>query len=317
MKSPPSISGTKPNSNRSIKEFGLTENRFWTRQDGRMSVQWYRPTGHAEFLPHTHSEYSIAVCLEGEISLNQMGEFSMVKQGGAMVTNFGVEHSSAYIASKSGAREAVSLTFDRSFIESLAEEFNLPSTTEDKCAAFLGALEQGSVHEAAQRIRSEFVENRPGQAFAIEILGRQLLLEVLRSWPKARIEKIPADLTPRLPRKDFVRAYEFMRTCQKQDFRLQSLCQFLGSSEERFTRLFLSSTRSTPAVFYNRLLMERARELLKNEAFSVKEIAFQLGFKTPSHFISVFRKEFGCSPQKHQSFPDSSIRSSHDETKQN
>ncbi len=298
-------------------ESEVTENKFWTRQDGRMCVQWYRPQGQAEFLPHTHSEYSIAVCLEGEISLSQLGESSMIGSGGALITNFGVEHASAYFASNSISTEAVSLTFDRTFIENLAEEFKLPSASGDQCAAFSGALEAPKVHEVAQRIRSEFVENKPGQSFAIEILGRQLLLEVLRSWPKAKIDKINADMTPRLPRKDFVRAYEFMRTCQKQDFRLQNLCQFLGSSEERFTRLFLASTRSTPAVFYNRLLMGRARELLKNEAFSVKEISFQLGFKTPSHFISVFRKEFGCSPQRHQSASDTLYDYRPRETKQN
>ena len=281
------------------KELDVSENKFWTRQDGRMSVQLYRPQGHTEFLPHTHSEYSIAVCLDGEITLSQMGEFSMIGKGGALITNFGVEHASAYLASRSALTEAVSLTFDRTFIDNLAGEFKLPSASDDQCAAFSGALEHPAVHEVARRIRSEFVEEKPGQSFAIEILGRQLLLEVLRSWPRARIDKIQADLTPRLPRKDFVRAYEFMRNCRKEDFRLQNLCQFLGNSEERFTRLFLASTQSTPAVFYNRLLMDRARELLKNETFSVKEISFRLGFKTPSHFISVFKKEFGCSPHQY------------------
>ena len=83
------------------KELDVSENKFWTRQDGRMSVQLYRPQGHTEFLPHTHSEYSIAVCLDGEITLSQMGEFSMIGKGGALITNFGVEHASAYLASRS------------------------------------------------------------------------------------------------------------------------------------------------------------------------------------------------------------------------
>jgi AraC-like DNA-binding protein len=72
----------------------------------------------------------------------------------------------------------------------------------------------------------------------------------------------------------------------------------LGSSEERFNRLFLASTRHTPAKFYNWLLLERARELLREPQYSIKEIGFQLGFKTCSHFIAAFRREFAVTPQE-------------------
>jgi AraC family transcriptional regulator len=110
--------------------------------------------------------------------------------------------------------------------------------------------------------------------------------------------KAATNPVPRLPRKDFVTAYEYMRSCRKEKFRLQSLCQFLGSSEERFSRLFLASTNSTPAAFYNRLLMLQAKGVLIDSNLSVKEIGFRFGFKTSSHFSSAFRREFGSSPQE-------------------
>jgi transcriptional regulator GlxA family with amidase domain len=128
----------------------------------------------------------------------------------------------------------------------------------------------------------------------------RLLAETLRAWPRSQMKTMTVNLSPRLSQRDFVRTYEFMRRCRKEDFRLQHLCSFLGISEERFTRLFLASTNHTPANFYNRMLLERGRDLLRDSVFSIKEISFELGFKTTSHFIATFRREFATTPQEYR-----------------
>jgi transcriptional regulator GlxA family with amidase domain len=114
------------------------------------------------------------------------------------------------------------------------------------------------------------------------------------------VELCEVDWTPRLPRRDFVRAYEFMRWCKKDAFRLQRLCRFLGSSEERFTRLFRAATNASPAQFYNRMLLDRGSELLENHNLSVKEISYLLGFKTSSHFVAAFGRQFGSTPLEYR-----------------
>jgi AraC family transcriptional regulator len=81
---------------------------------------------------------------------------------------------------------------------------------------------------------------------------------------------------------------------------MEQLCEFLGTSEERFTRLFRAATNVSPARFYGRMLLERGRGLLQEPAWSVKEIGNRLGFKTSSHFIVAFRREFGTTPQEHR-----------------
>ena len=80
----------------------------------------------------------------------------------------------------------------------------------------------------------------------------------------------------------------------------EQLCQFLGGSEERFTRLFRAATNVSPACFYARMLLERSRGLLQSQALSVKEIGDLLGFKTSSHFIVAFRREFGKTPREYR-----------------
>jgi transcriptional regulator GlxA family with amidase domain len=128
----------------------------------------------------------------------------------------------------------------------------------------------------------------------------RILVETLRHWPQSHIEMRKVDLTPKLPRREFVRAYDFMRRCPKDEFRLQNLCRYLGSSEERFARLFRATINDTPARFYNRMLLERGRVLLCDQTLSIKQISFELGFKTSSHFIVAFRRQFGTPPQEYR-----------------
>jgi AraC-like DNA-binding protein/quercetin dioxygenase-like cupin family protein len=273
---------------------------FWTDPTGQMCVQNFRPAEDIHYQPHTHAEYSIVVCLAGEMFKTQGHKTFVIGPGETMIGNPGVEHASGYVGRNGDSCETICLSLAPRLVGRLADEFNLPPVDLSQCPAFTGKVQNRILHECAQTLAEELRGDRPGGKIIIQTLATRLLVETLRSWPRANIERIPTDPAPRLPRRDFVRAYEFMRWCRKENFRLQHLCQMLGSSQERFTRLFLASTRHTPASFYNRMLLERALELLQNPRLSIKEIGFELGFKTSSHFIAAFRREFDRSPQDYR-----------------
>ncbi len=262
---------------------------FWTRADGQMCLQHFRPEADIFFQPHTYSEYTIVICLDGEITKSQLGQTQMIGRGGSLIGNLGVEHTSGYWSRNGKPCEAVVLSV-----------FKLPSVANTTGPAFLGAVENEVIHGCARAISLELRSGLPGHKLVVESIAMRILVETMRAWPRTKIERIDADLSPRLPRREFVRAHEFMRWCRKENFRLQHLCQFLGSSEERFARLFLASTQHTPANFYNRMLLDRARDLLRDAKLSVKEIGFSLGYKTSSHFIAAFRREHGATPQEYR-----------------
>jgi AraC-like DNA-binding protein len=263
-----------------------------------MCLQSFRPATDLSLQPHTYAEYTIVTCLAGEISKSQLGHTQIIGPGETIMGNHGVEHTSGYRSRGGKQCEAVVLSVDRRVLSSLVREFQLPAVDGATSPIFMGKVASAALHDCARAAAEEMRSNLPGQKVVVESMATRLLVETIRAWPRAKIEKIPADLSPRLPRRDFVRVHEFMRWCRKDSFSLQHLCQFLGSSEERLNRLFLASTRHTPASFYNRMLLERARELLSEPQYSVKEVGFQLGFKTASHFIAAFRREFHATPQE-------------------
>ena len=141
-------------------------------------------------------------------------------------------------------------------MSALTADFKMLSWTDATCPAFVGKVEGTPLLDCAQGMVQELRDGREGQKIMVETQAVRLLVETMRLWPRFGVVDVEVDSTQRLPRREFIRAYEFMRWCRKQNFRLQPLCRFLGSSEERFTRLFLASTQQTPAAFYNRMLLK-------------------------------------------------------------
>ena len=284
---PPEFGGHKP------------ESMFWVPPDGQLCLQHVLLEKDISYAPHTHSEYTIVLCLNGAITKTQLGQTQVVEPGEVMMGNFGIEHASSYL-SNGGQCEAVCLTFNRSLLANLAAEFLLPIPRHDDGPVFLGKLSNPVIWDCAKNVVREMQGQQHGHKIVIEALASRMLVETLRAWPRHQLENCKVDMKPRLPRRDFVRAHEFMRWCRKDEFRLQHLCSFIGSSEERFTRLFQAATNDTPAIFYNRMLLERGRSLLLDDCLSIKEISYQLGFKTSSHFIVAFRRQFGFTPQDYR-----------------
>lgn len=273
---------------------------YWISSDGRTSIRHLYARRNVFYAPHTHSEYTIMVCLEGEVTKTESGETLVIGPGEAMISNIGVEHATGYKSPEGQKCEVICLTFDHHILTSLARDFQLPASKAWNCLAFTGNLKNDIVHNCARNIAKEFRSREAGQKLIVEILAMRLLMEIMRSWSHHQIRTIVADFTPRLRPHDFLRAYEYMRHCRKDTFRLSHLCNFLGISQERFARLFFASTKQTPASFYNRMLLERGCELLREPALLIKEISFELGFKTTSHFIVAFRREFAAAPQEYR-----------------
>src|SRR5262249_3893336 len=159
-----------------------------------------------------------------------------------LIGNYGVEHSSGYRADNGQPCEAVSVALDPRLMSALAVSLKLPAFDGQTCPAFLGKVNNPVLGDCARGMIDEFRGGTLGHKTIIEIQTMRLVVETMRVWHRTNISVVPADASSRLPRRDFVRAYEFMRWCKKEDFRLRHLCRFLGSSEGRFTRLFLAST---------------------------------------------------------------------------
>jgi AraC family transcriptional regulator len=68
-----------------------------------------------------------------------------------------------------------------------------------------------------------------------------------------------------------------------------------------FSRLFKRSTGVPPHLFVSRRRIEVARALLATRTVPVGMIAQAVGFRTPSHFTTTFRRIIGMTPSPYRS----------------
>ncbi len=82
-------------------------------------------------------------------------------------------------------------------------------------------------------------------------------------------------------------------------FGVDDLAEAVGLGRRHFERRLKAVTAQTPAALMRQMRLERAVQLLEARTGTVAEIAYAVGFKSPSYFAQVFREAFGVSPTEH------------------
>ena len=66
-------------------------------------------------------------------------------------------------------------------------------------------------------------------------------------------------------------------------------------------RLFRQHLHCTPGQYILKMRMENARQLLtQTPHMGIQDVAADVGFRSPSHFIRMFRRQFGLTPKQFQ-----------------
>ncbi len=79
---------------------------------------------------------------------------------------------------------------------------------------------------------------------------------------------------------------------------LPEVCRSTGISQPTLSRLFRTHMNLSPIEYFIRQKMLAAKELLKREDMSIKEISQKLGYSNQLYFSSEFKKRMGASPKE-------------------
>lgn len=80
--------------------------------------------------------------------------------------------------------------------------------------------------------------------------------------------------------------------------RVEFLSQKVGMSVSAFHKHFKRVTAMSPIQYQKQLRLQKAREQLFTKVNEVGEVAFNVGYESPSQFSREYARFFGCSPQK-------------------
>ena len=106
-----------------------------------------------------------------------------------------------------------------------------------------------------------------------------------------------------LPKHTIRRLRDFVESCLADDLDVTMMANVAALSPAHFARAFAATVGVTPYEYVMIRRLARAHELLERTERSALDIALTVGFKTPSHFASRFRREFGFTPREMR--PDS------------
>lgn len=91
-------------------------------------------------------------------------------------------------------------------------------------------------------------------------------------------------------------AIQLMDANIEEPLSLEEIAQLIAVSQRHLQRLFRLNLGITPGRYYATVRLRRARELLRQTAMPVREIAVACGYRLPCHFNRAYRAHFGYPP---------------------
>jgi AraC-like DNA-binding protein len=270
-------------------------NHFWFTPDQRLGFQRFKHKRQHVYPSRLQDEYVIVLCMSGRVTVAEGDRVEQLHPGEVLIGNSRQWRTSCY--GEKEPCEGLSLIASRRSLQSALRHLGDDRFEKSIVPVFPGTVRVPGLSRIAEDVLAELGDSQAGRSRILEVLAEQLLVRSLRSWPVVEVQRL--DGTDRvLSRRHFVAGLDYMQARSKSEFTLQGLCENVGLSVAEFTRLFRRCTASTPLATYNRLLIGRAVEAFRDGANSVKEVAYVLGFESPSHFTSLFRKVTGLSPSE-------------------
>lgn len=129
-------------------------------------------------------------------------------------------------------------------------------------------------------------------------LEEEQMHEIVRAYLDATLAAV--DVVGGLPPRRLQRVFSHIREHIATELAVTELAQVAGMSQYYFSKLFKTSTGTTPHQYVMRQRIERAQEFLRETRVPLAEVAAKVGFETQSHFTSVFRRLAGLTPKHYR-----------------
>ncbi|PLP61364.1 AraC family transcriptional regulator [Mesorhizobium loti] len=147
-----------------------------------------------------------------------------------------------------------------------------------------------AVETALQRIAMEVAHPDPLSVTMAESQAMQLIVQM------TRLNAVPGTvLKGGLSSFDLRHVLEMIEFSDKPPTPTE-LANAVGLSRFHFWRAFKQSTGMTPYAYMAKRRLEKASVMLRTTTLSATEIAMACHFATPSHFTTVFKRDFGITP---------------------
>ncbi len=96
------------------------------------------------------------------------------------------------------------------------------------------------------------------------------------------------------------KAIKYIETNYTSDISLDGVSREVDVTPYYFSRLFKEETGVNFVEYVTNMRVEKAKELLKNTNYSVKEVCLEVGYSDPNYFSRTFKKHEGVTPSEYK-----------------
>jgi AraC-like DNA-binding protein len=256
--------------------------------------------------PHRNPGIEICYVFEGEFEWHLAGGSEVrIRSGEVSITRPWEEHGGKYGMLQKGILGWIIICLEKQ-IEGLpmrpgswsrlADENGILAALGNDHNAFLGKMPE--LEEKLLSLRDELCHSMPGRQARVAGLCDDLL--ILTGRRLIRLAELPQSLDE-IPRviSDIIQKL----SCRPEHpWKLEQLVKRSGMSVPGFIDLFRETTGLTPKNFIIKARLEQAKTLLKNGDKTVTDLAMDLGFASPQHFDTIFKRYVGMTPSEWRSW---------------
>jgi AraC family transcriptional regulator len=147
----------------------------------------------------------------------------------------------------------------------------------------------------ALALRAELQAGRPSERMYGESLATALAVHLLRDYAGTAVKTHigPGELS----RQQLMRAVDYIEAQLSEDLTVAAIAHAIHMSPYHFSRLFKKTTGKSPYQYVIEARATRAKTLLQSGQFSIKEVAYEVGFADQSHLTYYVKKFYGVTPK--------------------
>jgi transcriptional regulator GlxA family with amidase domain len=138
--------------------------------------------------------------------------------------------------------------------------------------------------------------------FISQVAGSQLALAVAEQFihPQVRTQeeqqRLDLHARYRIENPKLIQVISLMEGALDEPVELREMARRANISVRQVERLFREHIGSSPKTFYLDLRLAKARTLLRRTLDSLRTIALECGFGSPSHFCHAYKRRYGIPP---------------------
>ena len=128
-------------------------------------------------------------------------------------------------------------------------------------------------------------------------------VEDLEKWATQKFEQILSIILQHQERntsQTVKQAIEYIEHQYDSEISLEEVAKYVGVTPQHFSKIFKMETGIKYVDWLSELRIERAKEYLLEEKYTVKEVCFLVGYKDPNYFSRIFRKMVGVPPSEYR-----------------